>query len=916
MLNTFKYIKWIIAIQNNFSESPSGKGETLPSSLDNKKISDVEKFISENKAEIESWIKKNSQNDKFKDHIWVLDYSWGETSISWENLTSIAKTLKLPITENGFSVDIFMTELNKYAKDRKDLTGKLEKETSVETSNLMKDISEDTNKTKEEYLKKEWSKALDNNDWSSIISTFDIKKDKNNKQKVKELQKALWFKWKSVDWIFWRKTRNALNVIRKKNSVIQDNAGKQDVIDDQVDVLVSWEKEGLETPKSWDKVTDTPLSWSEKTVDETEDQIEKTGNVISEFEARLQLTKELNERLSKYYYRGNLWYSLENWVRTLFWDNKYKKILQDKEKYDLLMSDPEAKARLERAIVEVTRYWQKDYSNLDKSEIDAEEKLRWKNLWNKFLKIAPWIFGVYLWDIPVSIWQKMLPWANVNKVNDFNSWINSWMKWEFKDYKKSEVENLSPIKEQITLKDFLSRTNIPDEEKAKILSWKLDWLSEKTEKLLLTYLEVNLIPNLKILKNESFTIFSYFGKKHSWSRKLLKEMEAMVKSWSISGYEKKLSEFLNIIKAEWDVSVWIIDKVQWWNDYIDRISGNDKELQRQFNWLAKLWKEKFNTYNRLFALKNLNDIYNLWVSDLHKNAIWELNKILEANPIDWSKLDSWEKANTWALEFVKSIWDHTAMQRYQINNIPKSSNLRQVWRKEIERDTDFNDTHWVKLDWLDNSKDLEIAKTTSVDAKSWISTLGYAYKSFVEKAWLVWFSYQEFENAFSKKQKIDINSFDQETKIINTNRNSDWRIGKLTSFGELAKKRKDTHVFKMQMEKEYTYYEAWKEVKVSTKYDLYMRPDCSNPLIVPDTVKVTKEWKSIPEWELLSLTSRKWKIPIVLPWTIFNWSWGKIDSNAWSNPWADMISSGHWTWEIASNVSKNIASNTLWVPGS
>jgi hypothetical protein len=58
-------------------------------------------------------------------------------------------------------------------------------------------------------------------------------------------------------------------------------------------------------------------------------------------------------------------------------------------------------------------------------------------------------------------------------------------------------------------------------------------------------------------------------------------------------------------------------------------------------------------------------------------------------------------------------------------------------------------------------------------------------------------------------------------------------------------------------------------VTVTANYDLYLRTNCTNPLIVPGTIDVRKNGVPMPEGELISLTQVVGRLPIVIPWFLF-----------------------------------------------
>gem|GEM_PF-3446880 len=78
------------------------------------------------------------------------------------------------------------------------------------------------------------------------------------------------------------------------------------------------------------------------------------------------------------------------------------------------------------------------------------------------------------------------------------------------------------------------------------------------------------------------------------------------------------------------------------------------------------------------------------------------------------------------------------------------------------------------------------------------------------------------------------------------------------------------------IEKNYTYYDEGQLVNIKTSYTIYMRPDCTNPLVVPNTIKVEKAGKPVENAELISLIQTPGRLPVVIPYFLIGkWFGGK-----------------------------------------
>lgn len=983
MLNTVKYLKGIMSFEKNFAETASAAPtENKDFSLEWKTIDN--KFITENKDKIKAWIEEKAWKDGNKLSIWFLDIQNWDEAKWWTELTRIANILEVPNDETGYNLEKFLEKINGFATDtaavtqetkkatadvKKEVTASIEKSqnpndtlnvqvTKTETEKVdikindfvknfdekkynskkshtdVKKLQEELNKmwadlivdgllgsrTKAELAKAKRGETLGvksgtkveaqidswNRELADIIKNFDEKKynPKKSYPEVKELQKALWIK---VDGFFGSGTKKALRDAATKMAISSSlPKDKQDIVDSQFEAVTWGTSEDA-------KDAATPLAEDKKTLDDANNQIEVTKKSLEELDYRLQVTREVNTMLWKYDFADKRWFSIENLIRYLTntWkESEVRKIANSKE---AIFNTKEWKEKINRAINSIR------YSRDERLESNYEKQN--SNILDNILKAAPWLFGIYLWDIPLPIVKKMMPGVDINTSISFKEWLDAWMPWEFSDYRKNNKENPKPLKEMLSLRGILSETDLTSEEQAKILSWNLDWVDKKTKDLLISYLKNILIPNFKILKEESFTIFSYFWKRQTTVREWIAELEKMLDSWNLAWYEKYVNDIYKVIQEEWDVDQKILDNQKNSDSYVWSISEANNFVQNKFNALLKWVDSKeakwyFNDYNRVFALENRNDLLSMWVSAKDVESVKALLSILDKNPLVTADLDAWQKANPSAYDFIKSLGDSKKMKAYHLSQVPTSDNLKyvNVWKGNIQ-----DSSHGRSLAKLSNAEALQAAESETPEKNGKISTLANAYKTFVNTWELVGVSYEEFRNAFANKTNLPISEM-WKWSIINTWRND--LQGKITNFAELAKKRWDTEVFKLApITKEYTFYDNnGKLVKMNVEYNLYLRPDCTNPLLVPGTIKVSRAGKEIPEGEIQTLYSVKGKLPVVIPWfLLFKWGWAGGGNNLGSNPitrteWATSVESStavkgivNWAWKDLGNALTSTA---------
>ena len=399
-----------------------------------------------------------------------------------------------------------------------------------------------------------------------------------------------------------------------------------------------------------------------------------------------------------------------------------------------------------------------------------------------------------------------------------------------------------------------------------------------------------MIPNLEVLNHESFnaferwslfTLWGLFGLFKDWKYDKIND----IINWLKEAVARKdlensasVSEAFRLLWEEWDVNPTILERAEAWDKYMNEISWQNKDIQNKFGWLLELWDKKFNDYNRILALVDLNNLHSMmWVSEntpKDKQALDSLIKILNTVPLNGQALSAWEKANPKTYDFIKSLWSEKDMLEYRLSTLPNEIKLKKV--------NVWNSKHWIDLsqkkkydDWYidfdkiknDNLAALAAAEYLSPDGK--MSMLWHAYKSFLEKWWVTGISYEDFRKAFSAKQTVPITpDLVNKWNIINTWRKT-WQW-KVTSFWELQSKLGDTHVFKLHpIQKTYSFYENGQAITVTANYDLYLRTNCTNPLIVPGTIDIRKNGVPMPEGELISLTQVSGRLPIVIPWFLF-----------------------------------------------
>lgn len=846
MLKTLKQLKGMLKMNFHFWVEGGNGRENILNALTSKNEIDA-KFVQSHLSEIKQLIVNNKSWDFFSLNDLMRKYNLSNSDYLTlnEKFKVIRNVLWLPEWE--LKVQNYVTAIERVQKGTKSELSSVR--TDVSNTRLPKTswniwYQDIVWKSKTKWIKLE-------SQGSDIVSNFDENRDKWNKNLVRKLQRELWVK---VDGIFWKNTRAALNAARWKSQELNfegwfSDQARNEVVQSQF----VWELE-------W-----TPLSWN-TSFEESVKQVWKTRQEMVDLTLRFEQTEELNKMLKNYKEYEKRGYSIERWIRELLWDNKYKQVLKNRANYAETMSQPWARNKIERAVKELQI---PKYINVSKDDPIGDLNPKFGDVVDFALKVAPWAFGIYVWDLPLPFVKTMIPGADVSKSVYFTQWLKQWMPWEFKDYYKQNVKELNPLGQEITLRWFLATTKLSSDAQAKILSWDLKWLDSDSQKLLLAYVKHNLLPNLKILNRASFnaaerwewyTLWGLFGlfkdKKYDKIEKIRNTLEESVKQWKFVDI-KSASEAFKLLAQEWDVDANLLQHWENANEYMNELWKQSGEVKK-FSELSDNWAELYNSYRRVMQLRDLSDLRSLWASNHDVQALAEFEKIFQTKPLNVSALKSWEARNTWAANFIKALWDTKLLQKYQLNNIPKENNLeyKKVW----------NSKHGIDLSGFDNTEALRIAETTTPEKWGNISTLWYAYKTFVEKAGLVGISYEEFRNAFAKKQNISIDTLLGSGSVVNTWRKQ-WQW-KLTSFEEL-KRKWDKWVFKMNINKTYDIYENGWVYKVTVDYDMYLRHNCTNPIITWKSIKITKDWQAVPPVDFISVSQVNGRLPIVIPWSLF-----------------------------------------------
>lgn len=701
------------------------------------------------------------------------------------------------------------------------------------------------------------------------ILNFDVNLDIINEKKVTELQellkekKYLWEEWKElkIDWTWWKNTKHALKTFIKELQV--------KTIVPQTEKIVKW--------------SDNSDALS---------QIEVTSKSIEDLKIKLEITSQLNKQLEDYNWKQNEWYSISVLIQKLIGKDKYSTIdfsenELTKKKIETLLKETWNKDKLERAIKYLV--WPTTSNN------EKSKQLKNEQIFDETIKVLPWLFGIYLWDIPLAFIKKITKWADINKSVSLTKWIDWWMKWEFSKYYKEDTET-DVIQQQYTLRWILTTLKLSDEEKSIALSGDLNKLSNQTKDLLETYIQIRLVPDLKVMYDWSFNWFEkswllniFTDKKALKIEKLLKEIE---ETNNTSENDLELAgQILELIRKEDDVKEVVINPTEERNEYMWEVLTQNQVFD-SISWLSNMWAE-YQNFSILFFTEQINWIKNFWLTEADFSLLNTVYSFIKNKNINW--LNILLKENPEINQIIKNLWTKNH-KTYLLSQIDTSKKLKYVpvWKAK----------HWERIDWKDNEKDYKIATERTPEDWSRISSLDFGYKSFVDKWENIWITNLEYHESFKNKEIISTEDFKNET-IINTGRKEEQET--LTNFIKLW----DSKIFRWcPIEKKYSFFVNWQKITEKVSYNVYMRPDCQNPLIIPASIETTQT-SSTNKFNPETFITVDWKLSIIIPYfLIAKWSGGWTSSVWW---WTTT----HTGWEtINGPITDVIPTISNWTPTS
>ena len=226
-----------------------------------------------------------------------------------------------------------------------------------------------------------------------------------------------------------------------------------------------------------------------------------------------------------------------------------------------------------------------------------------------------------------------------------------------------------------------------------------------------------------------------------------------------------------------------------------------------------------------------------------------------------------------------------AWKNYRLKNIP-----RETWLKRINTSKERQFKYWEALDinatWEEALNKMKSETTEKGWNKPSMNILWNIVSWMILKAWITDITTVDLENAIKNQwEAIPLDEVNQH--IINTAKGSKFSNDDITTSLDLQKERWDTHVFHTKVEKEIVLYKKnWEKVEVKKSYDIYLRPECNNLLIIPwSTTELNRLNQSDFNMDISSLKTKS--VPFTL--MMLKWAIDAITPGKWTESWASSM---------------------------
>jgi len=546
-------------------------------------------------------------------------------------------------------------------------------------------------------------------------------------------------------------------------------------------------------------------------------------------------------------------------------------------------------------------------------------------------KALPWATWVYLTDANIPWTSKIVPGLDLNKSLALQEWINGGMEWEFvynkekADFGRNAVETAWDLKSTLT-------TYVGSKASEKFLSWKISALSVKEKNVIKKALANIIEPQLEFVNNESF-----HGGPINWIMDTLLSNDAKNADKLLENFSKIIKEngsLDNIFNQADKIIEWLEEEDDWASR--DAVKSNKnkvnffKELHKSnkdLNKISKLLSLGQNNLSILKKFENKEDFISAYgLQDFAKT----INKVHTA--IEKGDTNTLKNLKKWEKQLFSAIWTDK-LGEFKLRFLQKTKRL------------DANVKGWKYGMDLTNANWSEAYKLLS---KYWVeknlNTVQTLFKGLINTSKInnVWLS--EFDNALKKLNTVSISEL--HWKVLNTSKSGQ---GALTTF-ESGLDKNDKNVKHTYIDKEFTYYQWGNKITEKVRYNIYLRPECSNLLVVPEAIEWTKKVTKAPKLDNAMYNEIPLTTPIVIAYSIINKltkkgtrtkeverTWTKTEERTWTRTetrtWTRQqtttteveVQNPHWTsnpdvtwgqdnatWGVTADVEATTSSTSAW----
>jgi len=724
-------------------------------------------------------------------------------------------------------------------------------------------ISETTEETQTNLS--ETRESLNNNDLQILENAFHNKRRlvlkkwvKWMKDEVEALQRILRKEWlysKRIDWDFANGTFSAVKSLQRRIGTIDD-----------------WKfwKNSMRHLVAY--LSKSSNSWiAEKTIrhhnsERVKWKIDAYSKSLDDVKALFSVSEELQKWIRNIRDNENDWYSIWHWIKALLGKNDRAALLSEQNKYANLLNANQDK--LNRAL-DTFFSWDTAWGDMRVSSA--------KNFINK---AWPWLIWVYITDIPLPFTAKKVPWLDLNQTLALEKWIKNWMPWEFK-YTKADAELGKDVIAKAWDLRWTLTTYMWSRTAEKILSGRVEELSKKEKEVLVLYVKNILLPQMQYAHDDSFTVlkwdlfnlFDWLWGSQWDSQAVIDNLKKAVDSNDMDRVMELLWKELSLLhkedeKSSKDIVSSLDNKVNIFNEMY-----NNNKLLSKIGRLLWLWENRLAI---LYKFEDLNWFIEAYWLQEFEETLSRVHSNIENNRDPYDGLGRKKKR---IKQLFNVIWTDK-LGEFKLRYLRPTK-----WTKYINR--------WLHKYWVDlrnahtPDEKYNLLKNYWVEkARNWwvYNTIDTLYKWLINVQWLDNIWYSEFDNALKNLEEIPVSELN--SVVLNTSRR--W-LSKtaLTNFTRWLDKN-DAYVNHTTIDKHFTYFQGGKKITEDIRYHIYLRPECSNLLIVPETIEWSKVVEDAPQLDTRMYDEIPLKVPLVIPYSVFSrwWkSWSKDSSTPWEERW-------------------------------